>query len=229
MAITQVSEWSTTAANNTELNGIAIGNNALSVSLIDNVVRELMAQTKAKFDTTADASATPGLTTENTFTLSQTFSAAGTTSTPTIRLSDDSGARGVITLSAGRIGFVVKGLLAGVIDERGTTTTDGQSFMTFEKANARYALVSSVRYKTELSDPSPVDFELAEEYAFRYMPDSPARAGERSRGLVLEDLVAAGLPEAARGDGLVDWGPVIGALWGEVVRLRARVAALEAV
>lgn len=44
MAITQVSEWSTTAANNTELNGISIGNNALLVTLVDNVVRELMTQ-----------------------------------------------------------------------------------------------------------------------------------------------------------------------------------------
>ena len=32
---------------------------------------------------------------------------------------------------------------------------------------------------------------------------------------------------AMRADGLHDWAPVIGALWGEIVRLRARVAALE--
>ena len=40
-------------------------------------------------------------------------------------------------------------------------------------------------------------------------------------------LVAAGLPECALGEGRIDYGPVIGALWGEVVRLRQRVAALE--
>lgn len=44
MPITNINEWSTTAANNTELNGISIANNTMLVSNIDNVIRELMAQ-----------------------------------------------------------------------------------------------------------------------------------------------------------------------------------------
>ena len=49
MAKNSVEDWSTTAANNTDIGGTNIGEHC-ALSGINNAIRKVMAQTKAKFD-----------------------------------------------------------------------------------------------------------------------------------------------------------------------------------
>lgn len=147
MAIVNVTEWSATAANNTELNGISIANNAMLVSNIDNVVRELMAQIKAGIALLAQA---------NTFTATQRISA----NFARLNIADTSLTAGSRAIGIGMVAdgtavifalnddFTFKEDLAR-FEPEGATVTDPQTVMTREKGDARYGRINTKTSATE--------------------------------------------------------------------------------
>ena len=85
MAKTKVSEWSSTAANNTDINGINISEGC-APSGINNAIRELMAQVK---DMQAGSDADNFVVGGN-ISVTGTTTLTGTTAAPTPSISDDS-------------------------------------------------------------------------------------------------------------------------------------------
>lgn len=97
MAKTAVSQWDTTAANNTDINSIPIDGAVTTPSQVDNIVREMMAQIKT-FSTTVTL--TVGVSVDNTVPRFDGVAGALQTSGVTIA---DTGAMTITSTSAGAL------------------------------------------------------------------------------------------------------------------------------
>lgn len=136
----------------------------------------------------------------------------------------------------GPVQHVINGTVAARTEIAGTTAGQATSIITREKGDARYTLVSSLRYKDDVEVsgriPGLVDIDPHTWAWGGELAEDDFRRGEQSYGLIAEHVAAVfpdavALDDQGRPDRL-NAGPLFGALLAEIKHLTARVAALEA-
>lgn len=127
MAKTQVSDWDTTAANNTDLNSIPIDGAVTTPSQVDNLFREMMAQLKT-FSTTVTISV--GVSVDNT--IPRFNGVAGALQSSTVVVGDDGSMYLSGTGDTNKLGFFRVLNPAGTSDARYTSIVVGKAANTNE-------------------------------------------------------------------------------------------------